>query len=406
MGLVSQKDLDKWSSEKFPTYTPEEKAQLSKVYSAEQMAALEAGEAAIDPNDLTIQGRLRKDNYRLPYLDDFRNYEPVVDKRPRDKPPPDPKAKFMDLDEFTDDIIAWADELGKKQRAAPSKTVEDFIPEGFKSIPEAEWPPEARQVAADRYAKYMEKQDKGLEVEGADDFPLFSYMLDRSSMTDNNAESNSQLAPALPNKVPGVAGLYSDPVDPEDEGLDDLGVYKSLKAHTGLSVREIMDIKCKVLVQRIVVNQTRLGKIRSYSVMAVAGNGNGWLGLGMAKSTESTTAVERAKELSIRNMRPIPRYENRTIFGNVEAKAGGTVVQLFARPPGFGLRIPYRLFEMARAAGIHDLAAKMPRGRNPMNSVKACYDALMNQKNPEEIAIGRGQKLVDVRKVYYGGAVL
>jgi small subunit ribosomal protein S5 len=61
---------------------------------------------------------------------------------------------------------------------------------------------------------------------------------------------------------------------------------------------------------------------------------------------------------------------------------------------------------MARAAGIHDLAAKMPRGRNPMNSVKACYDALMNQKNPEEIAVGRGKKLVDVRKVYYGGAVL
>ncbi len=61
---------------------------------------------------------------------------------------------------------------------------------------------------------------------------------------------------------------------------------------------------------------------------------------------------------------------------------------------------------MARAAGIHDLAARMPRGRNPMNSVKACYEALMSQKNPEEIAMGRGKKLVDVRKVYYGGAVL
>ena len=60
---------------------------------------------------------------------------------------------------------------------------------------------------------------------------------------------------------------------------------------------------------------------------------------------------------------------------------------------------------MCRAAGIQDLAAKMPRSRNPMNTVKAAYQALLNQPDPEEIAIGRGKKLVDVRKVYYGGAV-
>lgn len=40
-----------------------------------------------------------------------------------------------------------------------------------------------------------------------------------------------------------------------------------------------------------------------------------------------------------------------------------------------------------------------------MNSVKAAYQALTNQPDPEQIAIGRGKKLVDVRKVYYGGAV-
>lgn len=73
---------------------------------------------------------------------------------------------------------------------------------------------------------------------------------------------------------------------------------------------------------------------------------------------------------------------------------------------GFGLRIPARLFEMARAAGIRDLAAKMPRARNPMNSVKACFKALTSQPDPERIAVGRGRKLVDARKVYYGGRVL
>lgn len=40
-----------------------------------------------------------------------------------------------------------------------------------------------------------------------------------------------------------------------------------------------------------------------------------------------------------------------------------------------------------------------------MNQVKAAYWALTNQPDPEKMAIGRGKKLVDARKVYYGGAV-
>ena len=60
---------------------------------------------------------------------------------------------------------------------------------------------------------------------------------------------------------------------------------------------------------------------------------------------------------------------------------------------------------MARLAGIHDLAAKITRSRNPMNAVRATYDMLLNQPDPEQIAIGRGKKLVDVRKVYFGGSV-
>jgi small subunit ribosomal protein S5 len=40
-----------------------------------------------------------------------------------------------------------------------------------------------------------------------------------------------------------------------------------------------------------------------------------------------------------------------------------------------------------------------------MNTVKAAYQALLKQRIPDEIARGRGKKLVDVRKVYYGGRV-
>ena len=72
---------------------------------------------------------------------------------------------------------------------------------------------------------------------------------------------------------------------------------------------------------------------------------------------------------------------------------------------GFGLRVQHLIFELARAAGLQDLAAKTPRSRNKMNVIKATWEALTSQKLPDEIARARGKKLVDVRKVYYGGAI-
>ena len=73
---------------------------------------------------------------------------------------------------------------------------------------------------------------------------------------------------------------------------------------------------------------------------------------------------------------------------------------------GFGNRCQHLIFELARAAGIQDLAARTPRSRNKMNVVKAAFQALTNQRLPEDVAKGRGRKMVDVRNVYYGGQVL
>ena len=51
------------------------------------------------------------------------------------------------------------------------------------------------------------------------------------------------------------------------------------------------------------------------------------------------------------------------------------------------------ILEICRCAGIHDLAARVGRSRNPINTVKATFEALTSQK------------LVDLRKVYYDGQV-
>lgn len=336
MGLQTTEDVESFTKDKFPEYTAEEKEELRKVYSAEHMAALEAGEAAINPKDLTVQGRLRDDSYKLPYIDDLSNIQPIIDKRPKTKPPPNPRARFMDSDQFIEDTAEWAKKFLPEDMAL--KTERDFVPDEFRHVPEKDWPKHVRIKAGRKLLDYVMSTDVQTKIEretkdvrGTD---ALEFFLERSAMTDNNQGSNSALAPALPNQVPGVAGLYKNTIDPADEGLDDTGEWQDLKKQTGMSVRALKNFTVKTLVLRFVSNQTRLGKVRSASVVAIAGNKDGWLGMGIAKSTEITVATQKAKLAAIRDMHPIPRYENRTIYGNVEAKVSGSIVRLSSRPPG------------------------------------------------------------------------
>ncbi|KAI0161564.1 37S ribosomal protein s5 [Xylariaceae sp. FL1272] len=371
LGLVTPEKIDEFAKEKFPNYTPEEMEVLKQKYTPAQMAALEAGEAAIDPRDLTVQGRIRFDSYKLPYLDDFSKNLPIVDKRQQSNPMPPHKLKFMSPEEHADDLTEY---------------LKSHIPKGidFKGMSEQEIE-----------EAMLEKVDWELVTE--------KYLTDRSTFSNFKGKSDTALAPELGEKLKGVAGMYRSAADEADRDEDELGTYTVTKRKTGMQMKDINSLSVKILVRRFVTNQTRLGKIMSTWVLAIAGNGDGRLGVGEAKSTESAIAVQKAKLLAIQNMMPIRRYEDRTIFGNSESKFGSTIVKLEARPPGFGLRASHRFFEIFRIVGIKDIAAKMPRGRNPMNSAKACVDALMNQRDPNEIAIGRGKKMVDVRKVYYGG---
>ncbi|RSL48921.1 hypothetical protein CEP54_012673 [Fusarium duplospermum] len=444
LGLISKPEkMDQFKKEHFAEYTPEEKDMLKGHYSKQQIEAIEAGEKAVDAEDLVIQGRLRDDPYKPEYIEDYTVLDPRYDLKPEIEGTPR-EVQWPSTSE-------WIDNYGQKMRSITDKKTsdqltramvralrrvkesqgEDLIDLTEAELQDMERDPElakryiieedgpepdanssgpefmtrAQAMKADEAVDEAWKQelDKivGFGSQGEVEPSSIELIEDGPAGIDR---AHSAEAPDL-GKVPGVYGLYKHAVDPEDQGQDDSGKYQEIKRLTGMSLKEIRSLLTKGLVTRWVANQTRLGKVRSTSVVAIAGNGNGRLGLGMAKSTEPGVAEETAQMLAIRNMKPVRRYENRTIYGNVSAKVSGTVVELMARPPGFGLRVPHRIFEMCRAAGIHDMAARMPRSKNPMNSVKAAYQALTNQPDPEQIAIGRGKKLVDVRKVYYGGAV-
>lgn len=448
LGLTDAKKLAEYKAAKFPDYTRAELEALSQKYTPEQIEAIKAGEAAIDTTDLVTQGRLRDDAYRPEYVEDYAKLDPRFDVKPEVQIKPR-EPVYLEEGEWIDQYAAKLAGLTEKKTndqltramaralrrvnasAGQDEGVLDLTEDELndleqnpevlaKYLAEAELPEKKLDAKAATEASFLtraqalkleeainreweQELDSLSKVEGnADVIPSSTSMHEGTAF--DNTDGSSALAPEL-GKVPGVQGMHKVAVDPEDKGRDDSGRFKEIKRLTGMTLAEVQSLYRKVLVIRWVSNQTRLGKVRSTAAVAIAGNGNGRLGLGFAKSTEPSVASSTAELLAIRNMKPIRRYENRTVYGNVKAKISGTVVELFTRPPGFGLRVPHRLFEMCRAAGIHDIAARIPRSKSPLNTVKATYKALMNQPDPEQIAVGRGKKMVDVRKVYYGGSV-
>ncbi|KAG5438543.1 hypothetical protein PCANB_002647 [Pneumocystis canis] len=170
---------------------------------------------------------------------------------------------------------------------------------------------------------------------------------------------------------------------------------------TGISPLEIKGFKQKILVVRRVVNQTRKGKIPSMYALVIVGNGNGMIGMGEGKSYQLRPAAEKAYSRAIKNMQYIPRYENRTIYGDIKHKFHAVRLELRSRPSGFGLRANHYVHEICRHVGIKDISAKVRGSYTGMNVVKATFEALKAQILPENIARARGKKVVDVIQTYY-----
>ncbi|KAF2761754.1 hypothetical protein EJ05DRAFT_460580 [Pseudovirgaria hyperparasitica] len=367
-------------------YGKEHKEALKLAYTPAQVAAIRAAEHSIDDRDFLTQGKIRRDGARIKYNDDdFSKIDYLYDKQQKDTTAW-PLKQGEDINLKTEDqlyakLAEFIQSSGKKYvntgKWQASEDTEDRAEEGWLEEMEVDWekfatnPRTLFNAPNEETYKLLEQQQ--LKATAAE-LPRLSDRISRNTATD-----------------------IADEEDPS--------MTRSM-LRTGLSADDLRKIYTKVLVRRHVVNQTRMGKIGSSSMFAVAGNRNGMIGIGHGKSTEPTEAAAQARARAIRNMKPILRYENRTIYGEVFAKVGATEVTLTAKHPGFGNRAMHIIFEICKMAGIQDIRASVPRSRNPMNIVKATFEALHKQKLPEDIARGRGRKLVDVRKVYYGGKTL
>lgn len=308
--------LNQAAETQYPKYDTSETALLEKRYTPAQIAAIKAAETAIDSRDLVTQSKHRTDPWLLPYEDDLSEVDPVTDHAEKLSPEDIPGSHdFRDInEEERDEAIA---EIANENLA---KLFPNGIPEGELSEDTQKQLEEAMgtavtQAVLDPRASFRFKGNQEFQRAGAAALadPRHSIVLPDLPRIDNRM-------------VRQTRRLSSEEAEDPRQ--------KRLLQYLRWDKSKLRNIKVKTLVVHGVVNQTRMGKIRSMYYLTIAGNQDGLLGVGEGKSVEPDEGRKQSVMAAIRNMRPIPRYENRTTFGDLEKKVGATKVQLFARPPG------------------------------------------------------------------------
>lgn len=175
----------------------------------------------------------------------------------------------------------------------------------------------------------------------------------------------------------------------------------NLEKSTGLKKEFLAQLKVKPLLTKRVVNMETTGKKRRMYALAVVGDGNGHIGIGQGKSQDYSGAIKMAHWEAAKNIKYIPRFKERTIYGNIDIKKGAVHIQLRAARPGSGLRVNHVIYEICKIAGIKDLVGNVYGSRNPMNVAKTTIEALTERQVViDEIAVNRGKRVVDVTNTY------
>lgn len=146
------------------------------------------------------------------------------------------------------------------------------------------------------------------------------------------------------------------------------------------------------LVVRWTTQQTEKGKISQIQYFIVVGDGNGMVGLGHGKDENGQRAHDKAYVKAVKNMDYVDRFENRTIWTDLETKFGATKIIMRPRPLGFGLQCSPILHQVLKAAGIKDISAKIWGSRNSIIVMQAALRMLQGGHEPLGMGDGLGGK--------------
>lgn len=134
------------------------------------------------------------------------------------------------------------------------------------------------------------------------------------------------------------------------------------------------------------------GRRFSFAALVVVGDGSGKVGWGYGKATEVPIAVDKAVKQGNKSLQAVPIVES-TIPHRVVGRYRSSEVLLMPAKPGTGVIAGDCVRAVVESAGIENILTKSFGSTNPLNLVKATFDALNQLRTREDIQRLRGVEL-------------
>lgn len=134
------------------------------------------------------------------------------------------------------------------------------------------------------------------------------------------------------------------------------------------------------------------GRRFHFSALVISGNYEGVAGYGFAKANDVPSAVEKATRVAHRSLMRLD-VTNGTIPHEVEGRFGAAHVILLPAVPGTGVIAGACVRAVVELAGVNNLLSKSFGTSNPINLVKATFNALRKLRTREQAEELRGVSL-------------
>lgn len=151
----------------------------------------------------------------------------------------------------------------------------------------------------------------------------------------------------------------------------------------------------KLVNVRRVAKVVKGGRIFGFSALTVVGDGNGSVGIGIAKAREVPIAIQKAMDKAKLNYVKVS-LDNGTLFYPITATFGAAKVIMIPAPEGTGIIAGGPMRAVFEAVGIRNVSAKCIGTNNPVNVVRATFRGLTEMTSPDYVAAKRGLSLSDI----------
>ena len=139
------------------------------------------------------------------------------------------------------------------------------------------------------------------------------------------------------------------------------------------------------------------GKRFSFKALVVVGDRKGRVGWGYGQANEVPFAVNKGIQEGKKSLVRVPVIRT-TIPHEIRQKHGATVVVLRPACEGTGIKAGAAARAVLELCGVHNILTKVFGSTNPINVVKATYDALSNLRTIENIETTRGVRLREAKE--------